>query len=458
MRRSQILPFVKDYIDFISDELARLHPEYSLTNIQKLWLSFCMTGILLTNSICWRRYERMSMGSWMTGALSWLFRKSKINWDALLVISVKSILSKYGVSKGELEIDDTDRERSKNAKHLYKLGKQKDKKSGGYFNGQSILFLLLVTDKITIPVGFVFYEMDPVLRAWKKEDKRLLKKKVKKKNRPVEPQRNASYPTKNELAIGLVRDFKSSFAEIEIKSIKADALYGTGQFMDGVRELYPQAQVISQIRSNQKIIVNGKEYDISDYFSKRAEIKSRMVVRRGEEQIIYYSSLIGKVVAHGKKRLIIALKYEGEANYRFIIAADMTWRVQEVLASFSLRWLVEVFFQDWKLYEGWGQLTKHVGVEGSRQSLILSLLFDHCLLSHPTQVALAKSNLPLCTVGSLRDKLAVQSLLQFFKFILEQPDPRKYLTQLTQHIDEVYKLRVSSKHLSGRAAKWNNTS
>ncbi|MGK0365944.1 MAG: hypothetical protein ACI85O_003014 [Saprospiraceae bacterium] len=132
-----------------------------------------------------------------------------------------------------------------------------------------------------------------------------------------------------------------------------------------------------------------------------------MVIRGGKKQIIHYSSVIAKVVAHGHKRLIIALKYEGEASFRYIIAADMTWRVQNVLASFSLRWLVEVFFQDWKLYEGWGQLTKHVGAEGSRQSLILSLLFDHCLLSHPMQVALVKSNLPLYTVGSLRDKLAV---------------------------------------------------
>lgn len=141
----------------------------------------------------------------------------------------------------------------------------------------------------------------------------------------------------------------------------------------------------------------------------------------------------------------------------------MTWRVQDVLASFSLRCLprnlgglVEVFFQDWKLYEGWGQLTNHVGVEGSRQSLILSLLFDHCLLSHPIQTASSKNNLPLCTVGSLRDKLRVQSLLQLVEFILEQPDSKKYLLQLAENVEDVYKLRTSSKHLSGRQMNWND--
>jgi len=102
------------------------------------------------------------------------------------------------------------------------------------------------------------------------------------------------------------------------------------------------------------------------------------------------------------------------------------------------------------MYEGWGQLTKHVGIDGSRQSLILSLLFDHCLLSHPTQAARIKDNLPLYTVGSLRDKLSVESLMQVFKHILEQDEPKEYLEQLTENIDKVYRLRVSSKHLSGR--------
>jgi hypothetical protein len=40
----------------------------------------------------------MSLGSWLLSSLSWMFRKSKIPWDKLLVVSVKVILSKYGVS------------------------------------------------------------------------------------------------------------------------------------------------------------------------------------------------------------------------------------------------------------------------------------------------------------------------------------------------------------------------
>jgi len=299
-------------------------------------------------------------------------------------------------------------------------------------------------------VGFRFYETDPELRSWKKEEKRLKKKGVGKKYRPAEPQRNARYPSLNQLAVSLVREFHGNFTGIRITGIVADALFGTAEFMEGVARLYPVAQVISQIRKNQKIDVGGKQYHVAAYFDKRAPVAKRIVIRGGKTVNVYYSSVIGRVRAHDKKRLIIALKYEGEAAFRFIIAKNMTWRVDDVLECFCLRWLVEVFFQDWKMYEGWGQLTKHVGVEGSRRSLILSLLFDHCLLSHPTQAARIKDKLPVYTVGSLRDKLSVQCLLQIFKNILAQPNPREYLQQLVENVDQLYDLRISSKHMSGR--------
>ena len=450
MKEVQILPFIRDFINLLTESLTKEHPEFHLTKTQKLWVSFCLTGILLTNTVCWARFERASMGGWLEPALSWMFRRSSIDWSKLLQGSIKVILNKYGIEGGSLELDDTERERSKNAKKLHGLGKQKDKKSGGYFNGQSILMLLLVTKKVSIPVGFEFYRMDPVLRAWKKEEARLKRKGVKKINRPKEPQRDAAYPTKNAIGLCLISSFKEDFPTIKIKAVKADALFGTAEFVDGVAAIYPASQVISQIRSNQKILINGKEKEVEKYFNERAAIESKMVIRGGKQVLIYYSSVIGTVKSHGKKRLIIALKYEGEATFRYIIAQDMTWRVQDVLACFSLRWLVEVFFQDWKMYEGWGQLTKHVGADGSRQSLILSLLFDHCLLSHPTQAARIKDNLPLYTVGSLRDKLSVESLMQVFKHILEQDEPKKYLEQLAENIDKVYRLRISSKHLSGR--------
>ena len=47
----------------------------------------------------------------------------------------------------------------------------------------------------------------------------------------------------------------------------------------------------------------------------------------------------------------------------------LTWRTQDIIQAFTLRWLVEVFVQDWKTYEGWGALTKQPGEEGSSPAI-----------------------------------------------------------------------------------------
>ena len=62
---------------------------------------------------------------------------------------------------GSLVIDDTDNKRSKSAKTLAHLYKLRDKESGGYVWGQSLVFLLVVTPAITLPVGFTFYQPAP---------------------------------------------------------------------------------------------------------------------------------------------------------------------------------------------------------------------------------------------------------------------------------------------------------
>ena len=33
-----------------------------LTALQKAWLGFCLTGILLTHSVCWAKFEHASLG------------------------------------------------------------------------------------------------------------------------------------------------------------------------------------------------------------------------------------------------------------------------------------------------------------------------------------------------------------------------------------------------------------
>jgi hypothetical protein len=68
---------------------------------------------------------------------------------SLLQASTKHIISAYGIKYGVLVIDDTDKQRSKNTTEIAKLHKIRDKKTSGYFNGQNLIFLLLVCEKVT---------------------------------------------------------------------------------------------------------------------------------------------------------------------------------------------------------------------------------------------------------------------------------------------------------------------
>src|SRR5215510_8780000 len=150
-------PFVSAFVEAIDDAIREQHPSHTMSTTQRAWLAFCVTAVLVTNSICWARFERASLGSYSLAALSWMFRHSKMPWDELLVASVRVILRHYGLNSGSLVIDDTDNKRSKSAHTLAHLYKLHDKESVGYVWGQSLVFLVLVTAKIFTRVAFACY-------------------------------------------------------------------------------------------------------------------------------------------------------------------------------------------------------------------------------------------------------------------------------------------------------------
>jgi hypothetical protein len=405
----------------------------------------------MMNSINWSSFERAGFGSYKQGALSWMFRHGKIFWEHLLVASVKRIFLRYGIRDGVLVVDELDRCRCKRTKRIHKAYKQKDKKTGGYVNGQTVVLLLLVTDSVTFPVGFKFYMPDPVLAVWKKKDEQLRKQGVPKKKRPICPEPDPEYPTKHELALELLKEFKQAHPEISIKCLLADALYGTGDFLNDACRIHGVRQVITQLRSNQNIYYRGRKRNLSDFFTVTCKGTTCNVrVRGGAEVKMTVASARLHVGAHGKKRFVIAVKYEDEKDYRYLVATDMSWRTEDIIRAYTLRWLVEVFFEDWMLYEGWGQEARQFDEEGSSRSLILSLLFDHCLLFHPEQTARIENKLPAFTVGSLRRRTQIEALLEFIHGLFRQDNAGEKLEELGRKVKEFFQLVPSGKHMSGR--------
>lgn len=190
MLLGQPAPFVRAFVDAVDEAIRAQSPSHGMSAMQRTWLAFCVTAVLVTNSICWARFARASLGPYTLAALSWMFRHSKSPWDELLVASVRVILRHYGITSGSLIIDDTDNPRSKAAKALAHLYKLRDKASGGYLWGQSLVFLVLVTPTISLPVGFAFYQPAPEFSAWYKQEKALKKQGVPKQQRPSKPPAN----------------------------------------------------------------------------------------------------------------------------------------------------------------------------------------------------------------------------------------------------------------------------
>jgi DDE superfamily endonuclease len=447
---SQPLPFIEDFIDELGRGLQAQDSNRKLSGIQRGWLGFCLMGIILTNSICWARFERMSLGHYKIAALSWMFRQSKIPWAMLLQIGVGVILKRYGITAGVLVTDDSDHQRSKKTPKLYKTHKIKDKGTGGYINGQNIVLLLLVTAKVSLPVGFAIYQPDPEKQAWVKADKQLQQQGVKKKDRPAAPPSNPQYPSKSQLVLQLLSQFQQYHAPIRVKAIVADALYGQADFMDAASDLFDGTQVISQLRQNQNIQVRQHQQSLIQYFATHPGVEQAIRIRGQAPILATVSSLRVEVCAHGKKRFVIALKYPGESEYRYLVATDLSWRTIDIIQAYSIRWIVEVFIEDWKSYEGWAQLAKQTGEEGTSHGLSLSLLLDLCLLLHPRQLAQVEHKLPAYTVGSLLRMMQMESLLGHVEQLLQSANPAEQLTQMAALVREFFTLKPSGKHMSGR--------
>jgi hypothetical protein len=407
-------------------------------------------GLLLTNTVCWKAFERAGLGGYRLGALSWMFRHSKLAWDGLLRASVSLVLRRHGITEGVLVADDSDHRRAKRTRRIWKAHKIFDKKTGGYFNGQCLVFLVLVTPKVTVPVGFRFHQPDPTWAEWRREDRRLKRGGVKKPDRPAAPAPDPGYPGKAEQVLELIGAFRRHHPGIAVKAVLADAWFGTQPFLDEASRRGGQVQAISQLRANQNIRFRGREWSLTEYFHAYPGVSLRLRVRGGEEIEAVVGSARLHVCAHGTKRFVIALKYSGESDSRFLVATDLSWRTLDIVRTHTLRWLVEVFFADWKLHEGWVQLAKQPGEEGSSRSLTLSLLLDHALLLHPEQSARLENQQPACTVGSLRQFSQGEALLDWVRSVVAAENVAERLAQLAEQVKTWFPLAPSGKHMSGR--------
>ena len=91
---------------------------------------------------------------------------------------------------------------------------------------------------------------------------------------------------------------------------------------------------------------------MKDYFKSIAVQKIKLKIRGGIIKDVEIKHARLYVGSHKRILNIVALRYDGEDNFRFIITPNLSWKAIDVAQLFTFRWLVEVFFYDWKYYEG----------------------------------------------------------------------------------------------------------
>lgn len=444
------MDFVVDYVTGLNASLKKLKTS-SLTQIQCNWLVAILMGLIVTGSFSWAAFSRRSLGAYNESQLRWMFRYAKIAWDLLLQASVSHLISHYGITMGVLVLDDSDKMRSRNTSKIAGVHKVKDKKTGGWFMGQEFIFLILVTNIVTIPIGFRFYIPNPELKEWKRINKAEKKAGIPPKERTKKPQANPKYPGKKELALQLLAKFAQNHPEVHIQTVLADALYGDAAFMDEASKVTSCPQIISQLRTNQLVRNrNGKNTSLKTYFSRTDGVETKLIIRGGAEKNVTLLAARLIVKSHRKKRFVIALKYEGETEYRFIVATDLTWRHKDITRAYSLRWLVEVFIADWKGHGGWNTLSKQQGTEGAVRGMTLSLLCDHLLLLHPEQSARLKNKQPGMPVGCLIEHINAAALIDGVSQIVNADEPKSEFEKFRQLMEASLPDRKSSKHMAGR--------
>lgn len=443
---------LKEAIEYVTELNKKCQEKKTRPMSQRaiVWMAFCLTSIAITGTLCWKHFERCSAGRWTMAALSAFFRRSGIPWEKILHASTTMILKRYAINSGVLVVDDGDNHRSKKTTMIYGCHKVRNKKGGGFVQAQNITFLLLVTDKITIPVGFEFYRPNPKMKEWKKIDKQQRKKGIPKSKRTPMPEVDVNFPTKKAIGVKLIRKFKFHHSDFKIKSISADNAYFCKKFWASCSRIYPKAQFISQPKKSQHVICPQRgSLPIEKYFSSKKKMTGTFVLRGHLEKSIEFCSARVRIKSHNRKFHIVAYRYSDNEDFRYLCARDLSWNGKEIITSYAWRWLIECEIEDFQLNGGFGRMSLQRGKLGAYRGVTLSLLFEHFLIQHPINENRLRSNQSLVTAGSLRMQLKIDSLNQSTKLILKSESPLHFLKDVLTGLQESVYLRSSRKHMSG---------
>ncbi len=78
------------------------------------------------------------------------------------------------------------------------------------------------------------------MATWKKSDDTLKQQGVKKSERPPQPEPKAAYPSKRDMLLEWLREFRGCQPDFQVQAILADALYGNATWTNQRRACSPK--------------------------------------------------------------------------------------------------------------------------------------------------------------------------------------------------------------------------
>ena len=135
-----VLSFITMFVQRLNDQLKTLNAGAELSKTQMLWLGFVISAIIVSNTICWEVFSRMSNKKQKADKLLGIFRRAKIQWDKLLIASTHILLERYQLTEGVLLLDDSDKTRSKNCKKYMQHTRLKTKPLGDTLSLKTLCF------------------------------------------------------------------------------------------------------------------------------------------------------------------------------------------------------------------------------------------------------------------------------------------------------------------------------
>ena len=444
---SSVTKFIEEATDGSYRKVSERH---------KLHVSFWLTAILITGAFKVKAIARFTLNQLTANSIFALLKRGSVPLMALFWGAIKLVIKKYGLVNVVIVIDDSNRTRSKNCRKLPGVSKTKCKETGGWVMAQNYIFICLVTDRITIPIWFGAYKPSEIVKKIKEDDKK--NGRPKRKFTPSHIKAlDKNYRTKTDIALigiawvaRLLQKLRDETGEkIKIKCCAADCAFSSPKIQRTIRKKLA-CPLVAKMRENAKVVPKGEKKGISvtDYFADLPS-KTTEVSQRGKKENIEYKSGVLHVKAFGRKVSMVASRTKEDRNWRYIFVSDLGWEPETILNGYSFRWIIEVFFRDWKQHDGWGRGGMQRSAKGMIQGIYLSLIADLFLLYYQDLVFDSHHNgreIHLNTAGNVVKTLQSEAIIEVSKELVESDKPDQLFEAYKTSLREMNTFTRSLKH------------